>query len=165
MEGKYLLLGTNLGHKLNNLQKAVNLLAEHHIEIKQSSSIYESEPWGIKEQPNFYNVVLEVQTSLQPKQLLTACLAIEKKMGRKRIVKWGERIIDIDILYFDDVITSKDDLTIPHSGIPIRRFTLQPLVELSPKLLHPELKKSNQQLLEECKDELRCEVLENKLIL
>lgn len=163
MEGKYLLLGTNLGDRFNNLQNAVDALLAKDIDIIRSSSVYESEPWGIREQPSFYNAVVEVNTELDPNQLLTTCLAVEKEMGRERLIKWGERIIDIDILYYDHMVVDENDLKIPHPGIPDRRFTLTPLVELASDFTHPILKRDQEALLRVCDDELDCTVLDLKL--
>ena len=155
-KGKYLLLGSNLGDRLDNLQKAVDLLKESTIEIVRSSSIYESEPWGIREQPVFLNVVLEIETAFAPDQLLQICLSAENQMGRQRVRKWGERLIDIDILYYDGLILNHEDLKIPHLGIPERRFTLMPLTELTPDFKHPLLHKTQNELLDACPDELNC---------
>lgn len=165
MEGKYLLLGTNLGDKFDNLQRALDCLKNHKIIVKRASSVYESEPWGITDQPSFYNAVLEIHTDHTPQELLTRCMDIEKQLGRKRIIKWGERIIDIDILYFDEQVIKEERLTIPHPGIPDRRFTLVPLVELAPTDTHPLLHHTQEQLLEKCTDTLQCTQLPKKLVL
>ena len=104
MNGIYLLLGSNLGDRLGNLKKAEDLLEKAKIKVLNESSIYETEPWGKQDQPWFFNVVLQIETSLRPVELLEKCLEVELSMGRHRKEKWGERIIDIDILYYDDVI-------------------------------------------------------------
>jgi 2-amino-4-hydroxy-6-hydroxymethyldihydropteridine diphosphokinase len=163
MEGKYLLLGTNMGAKSDNLQTAVDLLAAQAVRTLDSSSIYESEPWGIRDQPTFYNTIIKIDTSKTPEELLRTCLMVEQQMGRKRIIKWGERIIDIDILYFDNQMIQMDQLSIPHPGIPDRRFTLIPLNELCPDLVHPVLKISNLELLKRCQDKLGCTKINQKL--
>jgi len=162
-KGKYLLLGSNLGDRPYYLKTAVGLLQKNGVELVTYSSIYESEPWGINDQPLFLNAVLQIETKLSPDELLACCLKIEKEMGRKRIRKWGERLIDIDILYFDEVIIQDNELTIPHPGIPERRFTLLPLSEIAPKFIHPSLQKSQSELLDHCADPLNCHPISNQL--
>ncbi len=118
------------------------------------SARYESEPWGKTDQPNFLNQVLIIQTSLAPVQILIKVLAIEKKLGRVREEKWGARLIDIDLLYFENAVIESDELTLPHPGIAARRFVLEPLVEVVPDFIHPVLKKTQRQLLAACDDTL-----------
>ncbi|MEQ6118590.1 2-amino-4-hydroxy-6-hydroxymethyldihydropteridine diphosphokinase [Reichenbachiella sp. MALMAid0571] len=150
----YILLGTNQGNKIENLAIARSNIEEVLGIVKQSSAIYETEPWGRSDQDTFLNQVLEVDTINDPDQTLFICLEIEKTMGRVRIEKWMERIIDIDILYFNDAIISTDGLMIPHPEIQNRRFTLVPLVEIAPDYIHPIMKKSNKDLLDKCPDPL-----------
>lgn len=164
-EGKFLLLGSNLGDRLANLQKSIDLLRLADITILRSSAIYESEPWGIREQPVFYNCVVEIATTRSADELLQLCLSIEIKMGRERVRKWGERLIDIDILYFDQQILNHDELKLPHLGIPERRFTLVPLVEIAPNFIHPLFHKSQSELLEACPDQLNCFPIADQLSL
>ncbi|GAB5527142.1 MAG: 2-amino-4-hydroxy-6-hydroxymethyldihydropteridine diphosphokinase [Roseivirga sp.] len=154
MKGIYLLLGTNLGDREKNLSAARNLMKEEAIELKAVSSIYETAAWGIEQQPGFLNQVLEVATDLSPEALLKTLLAIELEMGRVRIQKWGERLIDIDILYYQDKVVDTADLKVPHPEIPNRRFTLVPLVELAAGEVHPVLGKTQQELLAVCPDGL-----------
>ncbi len=160
MSGIYLLLGTNLGNKFQNIQRAKEHLTSRMVIVKKESSIYETAAWGIEDQPSFYNEVIEVDQPYTPKKLLEIVLDIEIQMGRQRFQKWGERLIDIDILYFDQEQSATEDLQIPHPGIPNRRFTLYPLVEISPDFVHPILQLSNSQLLEECEDELQVKKLD-----
>ena len=160
MSGIFLLLGSNMGDRLSHLQKACDLLVSSDVQILRASSIYETAPWGKTDQQWFLNVVVEVQSSLPPEALLTLCLQVETDMGRIRSEKWAERLIDIDILYFDKEVTSSDVLEIPHPGIPSRKFTLMPLVELAADFSHPTLGKTQQQLLENVDDPL--EVLHTK---
>jgi 2-amino-4-hydroxy-6-hydroxymethyldihydropteridine diphosphokinase len=162
VKGQYLLLGTNLGNKKENLYKAISHLKERGISVLRASSIYESEPWGIKEQPWFLNRVLEVSSDLSPEELLETILAIEIDMGRVRKVKWGERLIDIDILYIEDQILNLPQLTVPHPGIYSRRFTLLPLAELEPHGVDPVKQKTVVDLLDECTDPLSCKKMELK---
>lgn len=150
----YILLGTNQGEKALNLKTARKKIGETLGVVKQFSAIYETEPWGRSEQDTFLNQVLEVETTNDPEQTLSLCLDIEKAMGRVRIEKWMERIIDIDILYFNDAIISTDVLVVPHPEIQNRRFTLVPLVEIASDYIHPVMKKSNKDLLDTCPDPL-----------
>ncbi len=163
MTGIYLLLGTNLGNKAANLQRAKELLTSHIIVVKKESKIYETAAWGIEEQPSFLNQVIEVDTGKSPERVLSICQLIEEQMGRVRHEKWGERLIDIDILYFGEHPYDKKDLSIPHPGIPERRFTLMPLAEIAPDLMHPILNKTQKELLKECKDELEVNAWEPAL--
>ncbi len=156
MSGIYLLLGTNQGERLQNLSKALNLLNSPKMRIRRHSSIWESEPWGITEQPWFLNMVVEIDCDLEPYELLDKILMIEQELGRRRSIKWGPRIIDIDILYFKNKIVNSPDLTIPHPGIAKRKFTLLPLAELEPDLQHPILNKNQTQLLLETDDASKC---------
>lgn len=155
MDGKYLLLGTNLGDRLLNIKTAFKQL-EAEMDIIETSSLFESEPWGIKDQPWFLNVVIKVKSNLGPANLLSLCLEVEKNMGRIRKKKWGERLIDIDILYYDNLTLNNNILTIPHKEIQNRRFTLLPMTEISPEGIHPVFNKTQKQLLEECSDTLIC---------
>lgn len=163
MKGIFLLLGTNLGDKTQNLQTAIDLLKNHELSVVQYSSIYESAPWGDENQGWFYNMVLEIDTVLTPEELLHACLSTEQQMGRTRIKKWGERLIDIDILYFHDLVLEQNELIIPHPGIAVRNFTLKPLCEISPDLIHPILKMTQTEMLEICPDPLECFISETKV--
>lgn len=162
MKGKYLLLGTNLGNRLQNLKTAEKLLEADGISILRKSSVYVSEPWGVKEQPWFLNRVLEVETTLTSAELLSRILRIEVKMGRIRKIKWGERLIDIDILYNGGEVVNTERLKVPHPEIANRRFTLLPLAELEADGLDPVKQKRISQLLDQCPDNLSCEKLEQK---
>lgn len=155
MEGIFLLLGSNLGDKKTVLEHARVRIAENIGPIIQCSSIYETAAWGKTDQPSFFNQVIEVATELPAHDILQRINAIEQALGRIRKEKWGARIIDIDILYYKNQIIESDHLTIPHPGIPERRFTLVPLAEIAPDYVHPVLKKTNLQLLQDCKDELK----------
>ncbi len=154
MKGKYLILGSNIGDRISNIETAVNKIRTNVGQVVRASSIYLTEPWGHKEQATFYNQVVEIKTELDAFETLNKLLAIEESMGRVRKKKWAERIIDIDILYFDDQVISKENLSIPHPGIPDRRFVLVPLCELIPDHIHPELNVSNDDLLKATKDHL-----------
>lgn len=149
-----LLLGTNLGNRENNLQLAISLLTGSVGNLIKQSSIYETAAWGLENQPNFLNQIIILSTSQSPKLLMKTILKIEKKMGRERLVKMGPRIIDIDILFYENRIINKPSLTIPHPRIQFRRFVLEPLNELQPNYLHPILNKSVKDLLIACTDTL-----------
>lgn len=155
MDGIFLLLGTNLGNRKQNLKKARILLKSNFIKIKSLSSLYESEPWGIAQQPPFYNQAIEIYTGLPPEELLIYLKNIEKHLGRVQIERWKERIIDIDILYYQSEIIDTPVLKIPHPEIQNRRFTLLPLNEIAPDFIHPILKKNQRELLELCQDTLQ----------
>ena len=158
METVYLLLGTNLGDKQKNLQEATLLLGRQ-VALTRRSSVYRSEAWGGVANAEFYNQVLEINTPLHPEELLAQILSIEKYMGRERKEKWGNRLIDIDILLFGNLLVDLPHLQIPHPQLPNRRFALLPLQELCPTLVHPVLNRSVQELVADCPDQLRVERL------
>lgn len=159
----YVLLGTNLGDKLNNLEVARTLIGNSIGKISKLSKIYETEAWGKTNQPSFYNQIISFTTDLKSEKLLDALLEIENKIGRIRYEKWGERIIDIDVLYYEDQVVNTSHLKIPHPEIQNRRFTLIPLVELAPDFIHPILRKTSVQLLADCKDSLGVDIVEQPL--
>ena len=154
MRTAYLLIGGNLGNRKENLSKAVSLINEQCGSLTSSSSIYETEAWGNTDQPSFLNQALEISTSLSAQQLMRKVLRIEEEMGRVRKEKLGPRIIDIDILLFENEIHDLRFLKIPHPEMQNRRFVLVPLAEIKSTLQHPVLKKSIAELLEECPDNL-----------
>ncbi len=148
----YILLGTNIGDKGTNLSIATTTMSAEVGRIRIRSSIYETAPWGITTQPSFLNQVIAVETLLTAEKLLEILLSIETKMGRVRALKWGERLIDLDILYFNNDIVVKENLKIPHPELHNRKFTLIPLVEIAPYFKHPIFNVSNQLLLNRCLD-------------
>ena len=150
----YLLLGGNLGERTVYLQQARESVNQQVGRLMRSSKVYETAAWGKTDQPNFLNQVLEVQTELTPEQVLQSINGIEQELGRVRQEHWGARVIDIDILFYDNLVQQTQRLTIPHPQLHLRRFTLLPLAELVPELEHPVLGKSINQLLQECPDEL-----------
>ncbi|MEQ9231700.1 MAG: 2-amino-4-hydroxy-6-hydroxymethyldihydropteridine diphosphokinase, partial [Cyclobacteriaceae bacterium] len=121
-----------------------------------------TEPWGISDQPWFLNAVVQFESKGTPEDALATCLSIEEAMGRKRILKWGERLIDIDILFFNEQIVETETLSIPHPGIPDRRFALLPLVEKWPDEIHPSLQQTMHELLVKSTDTLKCTIVELK---
>lgn len=150
----YLLLGSNLGDRKLMLKNAAVVISQKIGVIESYSSIYETLAWGIEDQPAFLNQVIKVETSLHPQKLLTTINGIEKELGRVRHQKWGERLIDIDILYYNEDIIETENLVIPHPEIINRRFTLIPLAEIAPNYIHPIIKKNQSALLEICPDKL-----------
>lgn len=123
--------------------------------IEKISSVYETEPWGILNQPTFYNQVLEIQTEQSPHDLLTSLQGIEHKVGKIKLGKWRERLIDIDIIYYDQLLIDDEKLTLPHPEIQNRRFTLVPMCELNAEFVHPVLNKPQKELLAICPDKLK----------
>jgi 2-amino-4-hydroxy-6-hydroxymethyldihydropteridine diphosphokinase len=150
----FLLLGTNLGDRRTNLKNAVDEIARSVGAVLMPSSIYQTAAWGKLDQPDFYNQVVEMETSLSGIELLETILGIESKLGRERKEKWGERLIDIDILLMGDRIIQTERLVVPHPQLADRKFTLIPLAEIAPNVIHPVLQKRIGDLLIECKDPL-----------
>jgi 2-amino-4-hydroxy-6-hydroxymethyldihydropteridine diphosphokinase len=149
----YLSLGTNLGDRKANLREAIKRFDSKGIKIIRSSGVYETEPVGTKDQPFFLNMCVEASTELMPFVLLDSIKGIEASMGRTPSpVKWGPRIIDIDILFYSNIMIETDRLAIPHHEIKNRRFVLVPLAELAPDLIHPGNEKSVAEMLHECMD-------------
>jgi len=148
----YIGLGSNLGDRLANIRKAIELMRKEGIEIIDKSSVYETEPVGYKEQGWFLNSAVKGKTELSPRRLWKRLEKIEKSMGREREVKWGPRIIDLDILFYGNKILNGKELQIPHSELHKRRFVLVPLREIAPKLVHPICKKTVSELLRDLKD-------------
>ena len=152
MNTVFLSLGSNMGNKAENLNKALELIAKKAGIIEKKSSVYETEPWGIEDQPRFLNMVIQAQTLLTPQELIHALLEIEKELGRIRKEKWAERIIDIDILFYNNAIIHETNLTIPHPYMHQRRFVLVPMHEIAPDFFHPLLHASISDLLVNCTD-------------
>ncbi|MCF8304266.1 MAG: 2-amino-4-hydroxy-6-hydroxymethyldihydropteridine diphosphokinase [Bacteroidales bacterium] len=150
-----LLLGGNLGDRLNLLKETSGLIQKKIGRIEQSSSVYETEPWGFEHENPFLNKVLLVNTGLAPFSLLDIMLEIEAQMGRKRSKSGYEaRVMDIDLLFYNNTVIHTQRLSIPHPYLHKRRFTLVPLVEIVPEWFHPVLNKTVKELLAECDDEL-----------
>ena len=133
---------------------AFHLLEEHCGKIIKASSLYGSAPWGIRDQPAFINQAICLETNFSANELLKQILAIEKEMGRERLFKMGPRIIDIDILLFNDDMIDEPGLTVPHPLLAQRHFALEPLAEIAPSIIHPAFKKNIETLLNECNDPL-----------
>lgn len=163
----FLLLGGNLGDRKQNILEAKKHISLQIGQIEIESTIYQTAAWGVENQPSFLNQVIQVSSLLSPQEILTQIEDIEKKLGRKRYQKWYARTIDVDILYYENLVleekkdTTKQikDLQLPHPFLHQRRFTLIPLVEIAPNFVHPVLEKTNNQLLEECLDTLQVSVI------
>lgn len=141
----YLSLGSNLGDRVAYIQQAVKLLqANNAVTLVRSSTLYETEPWGNRQQDWFINAVVEIKTQLSPFELLKHCQNIETQLGRVRegVPRWGKRTMDIDILFYGDEIINTPELTVPHKYLQDRAFTLVPLLELIPNFKHPILNKT-----------------------
>ncbi|OHX65495.1 2-amino-4-hydroxy-6-hydroxymethyldihydropteridine diphosphokinase [Flammeovirga pacifica] len=154
MSSVIILLGANLGNKLLTLNKAVELIIKYIGDIDLISDIYETAAWGKENQPSYYNQTIKVSTNISPQELILITQQIENELGRIRKEKWGARIIDVDILFYDNDIIETENLIVPHPYIQDRRFTLEPLTEIIPKYIHPVLNLSISELLLQCKDPL-----------
>ncbi len=154
----YLLIGGNLGNREKNLREAREQLARQCGSVPLSSSFYETAAWGITDQPSFLNQAIVLNTKLNARQLIRKILKIEKTMGRVRKEKLGPRLIDIDILLFNDDVYENSFLKLPHPELQNRRFALVPLAEIAPDVIHPVLKKSIRELLNDCPDELEVKI-------
>lgn len=173
----YLSLGSNIGNRLKNIQKAIKLLKKSGFDIIETSSIYETSPYGVTDQPDFLNLALKGETKFSPEELLKEIKRIEKEIGRKPSREWGPRAIDIDILFYNKEIINipelqpvrsklpkatatpsvgtSNGLKIPHPQLHKRKFVLIPLKEIAPRLVHPVLKKTVSQILKDAGDKGR----------
>jgi len=141
----YLALGSNMGNRAANLKEAIASLAPQ-MEVKARSAVYETDPWGFKEQEKFLNQVVRVETYLKPEQLIKHLKRLEVALGRKESFQNGPRLIDIDILFYDDLVLYSPALTIPHPHLHERAFVLVPLMDIASDLVHPVKKKSIREL-------------------
>ena len=149
----FLGIGTNLGNRELNLEQAITRIEEFIGPVLMSSSIYETEPWGFQAEDKFLNLVVKAETKLTPSGLLGRILMIESLMGRVRGPnRYSSRLIDIDILVYEEMIIDQESLKIPHPLLQERRFVLVPLCEIASEMIHPVLKKSYAELLKICED-------------
>ncbi|MCC5920654.1 MAG: 2-amino-4-hydroxy-6-hydroxymethyldihydropteridine diphosphokinase [Cyclobacteriaceae bacterium] len=154
MEEIYISLGSNIGDRNAHLQQAIKLLqSDPNLQIKQISAIYESSAWGLEDQAAFYNCNLSVAWNDTSSQLLDLLLDIEHSMQRKRLIKWGPRNIDIDLLYFGDEQLNTQRLILPHPHIKDRKFILMPMVEIAPDFRCPRWQLTQRELLHKCNDQ------------
>lgn len=138
MHRVFLGLGSNVGDRRKNLVSALRILdGMRDMEIRAVSSVYETEPWGVRNQPDFLNMVAMAFTVRDPRGVLDACKEVERELGRVRGERWGPRVIDVDVLLYDDVIWEEDDFIIPHPRMLEREFVTVPLLELSPRVTVP----------------------------
>lgn len=154
MNTAYLLLGSNIGNRENYLLQAAELIEKKIGKITSASSLYNTSAWGNENQNDFLNQAVRIKTNFSAEEVLKIILSIEKELGRERNTKWAARIIDIDILFFNQEIISSKDLTIPHPYLHERRFALIPINEIDPNFIHPILNKTVRILLEKCPDKL-----------
>jgi len=145
----YLALGSNLGDRLANLKQAIDSLTPQ-MEVKAKSSVYETPPWGYEDQPKFLNQVIKAKTYLDPEPLLKHLKRLEVALGRKESFPNGPRLIDMDILFYDDLVLNNPSLVIPHPRLHERGFVLLPLMDISPDLVHPINKKSVREMMAGC---------------
>jgi len=143
----YIGIGSNLGDREANCIRAVREIASRGITVKRQSSLYETEPWGVKDQPGFINMVIEIETGLGPERLLELLKRVERDIGRQDTYRWGPRVIDLDILLYNDLVINTPELQIPHPLMDRRDFVLRPLSEIAPDKVHPLLKKTVKELL------------------
>lgn len=161
MNSAYLLIGGNIGDRIKNLAKTRSFIGMGIGKIVKTSSIYETAAWGITEQPDFLNQVLLVESKLPAQKIMQLILSIENKLGRVRTQKNASRIIDIDILFYNNEIINEMGLTVPHPEIQNRKFALIPLNEIATEFVHPILKLSLKNLLSISKDKLEVKRLPN----
>ena len=145
----YLALGSNLGDRLANLKQAINALTPQ-MEVRAKSHVYETPPWGYEDQPTFLNQVVKAKTYLDPEPLLKHLKRLEVALGRRESVRNGPRLIDIDILFYDDRVLNTDSLVIPHPRLHERAFVLLTLMDIDPDLVHPVHNKTVREMAAEC---------------
>ena len=147
--GVTLALGSNLGNRLEMLRRALAMLRIAGLRQGRRSRVWETKPWGVTDQPLFLNMCVEISTELEPESLLALLKGVEAELGRGAGRRWGPREIDIDIIYYDDLVFNCERLSIPHPRMQEREFVLRPLSECSPEIRHPLLGKTAAELLEE----------------
>ena len=146
MHTAYLGIGSNLGNREENCIRAVELFEKRGIHVRRKSALHETKPWGMNDQPLFLNMAIEIETALNPRELLKMLKEMEKEIGREPTSRWGPRIIDLDILLFNATVVDDDNLSIPHPLMHERDFVLKPLTEIAPDAKHPVLHKSIREL-------------------
>jgi len=161
----YIGLGSNVGDRLQNLQRALSCIKLlHNTTVKSVSSVYETLPFGKTEQSDFYNAVIKIETGYSPNELLKELKRIEKQIGRIERERWGPREIDLDILLFNELIFSDEIITLPHKGIIYRDFVLFPLIEVEPELINPVYNRRYKDFVDELENKYILKKLSDKLI-
>lgn len=153
-----------MGERTFHIARALQMIDVEVGPVQASSSYYETMAWGVTDQEPFINIAIAVEYYGTPSKLLSTTQSIERKLGREKTAVWGPRIIDIDILLYDDISTESRDLTIPHRHMAERNFVLFPMAELAPELVHPLLRKTMQELLDECTDECYVTVVNPEVV-
>jgi 2-amino-4-hydroxy-6-hydroxymethyldihydropteridine diphosphokinase len=148
----FLQLGSNLGNRESLLQDAITEIENRVGRVIEKSKVYESTPWRVEGQENYLNQILKVKTELLADDVLVTILDVEKELGRVRLEKWGERLIDIDIIFYNDAIIETPQLCVPHKHMHERMFVLTPLHDIAPDVVHPKYNKTVVELLEQCRD-------------
>ena len=152
MNTVYLQLGSNIGERDSLLRDAMLFIQKEVRSVTKTSKIYESSPWGVDGQKNYLNQILMIESELSAQHVLAEVLNIEDKIGRKRIEKWGERLIDIDIIFYNHEIIETPKLCIPHKHMHERKFVLIPLNEIARDYIHPKYNMKVSELLQKCND-------------
>jgi len=153
-------IGSNIGNRRENINQAIMLLEGKVGYIQKVSSFYETQPWGLETQNDFYNIVLKLSTKLDIEEVFVKIMDIEKKMKRESRKKWESRIIDIDVLFFNNDIINKVGIQVPHPWLHLRKFVLAPLAEIDADFVHPVLNKSVLEILNTCPDKLDVKIIE-----
>ena len=148
----FLQLGSNLGDRELLLKDAITAIENRIGDVVKFSKIYESAPWRVEGQENYLNQILKVRSTLLANEVLSIVLDIEKQLGRIRLEKWGERLIDIDIIFYNDSIIETPELCVPHKHLHERMFVLTPLHNIAPEMVHPKYNKTIEELLNMCRD-------------
>ncbi|HCL4548029.1 2-amino-4-hydroxy-6-hydroxymethyldihydropteridine diphosphokinase [Clostridium botulinum] len=151
MHTAYVAFGSNIGEKESYIKRALEKIEERGMKIIKVSPIYETEPYGVLDQDSFLNGVVKIETNLTPEDLIGELLNIEKQLDRIRERRWGPRTIDLDIIFYDDLIINEKDLVIPHKDMENREFVLKPLCDIDENFIHPVLKKSVRELYDRLK--------------
>ena len=134
----YISIGSNIGDKKKNIEESIERIKNiKEIRVSKISTLIETAPWGVEDQEEFLNGAIEIDTILSPKELIRTLLKIESDMKRERILRWGPRIIDLDVIFYDDLISSDEEIILPHPRMEERLFVLEPLNEIAPYMLHP----------------------------
>ena len=149
----YIGIGSNIGEREENCLRAIALLDKNGVRTTKRSGMYETEPWGLKDQRRFINMVIASETALSPRELLLLLKRIEGDMGRRPGEKWGPRLIDLDILFYDDLIIKESDLAVPHPMMSRRDFVLKPLAEIAPDKIHPVVARRISDLLRDLRED------------